>query len=88
MGTRDPSLNVGLCGETFYLDFLVFRTQEAGARQGQVHPEHTEEQQAAKGPQGGHGVWQAWRREGLQAPCPAVSPCGPDLTWVGAQQMG
>lgn len=47
---------MGLCKEMSYLCFLVFRTQEARSCHGQVHPEHTKEQQAADGPQGGHGL--------------------------------
>lgn len=55
-GMRCPIQKVGLCGVTSHLHFLVFGAQEAGACHGQVHPEHTEEQQAADGPWGGHGL--------------------------------
>lgn len=55
----------GLCGEMSHLHFLVFGAQEAGACHGQVHPEHAEEQQAADGPQGGHGS-AGWGQMGLE----------------------
>lgn len=65
--------------KTSYLYFLVFGAQEAGACHGQVYPQHAEEQQAAHGPQGGHGVRRAWRRDGSQAVGPPQSPCTPEL---------
>lgn len=80
---RYPNSNVGLCGETSYLYFLVFGAQEAGACHGQVCPQHAEEQQAAHGPRGGHGVRWAWRTDGLQAVGPPLSPCAPDQVALG-----
>lgn len=71
---------------------MVFGAQEAGARHGQVHPEHTEEQQAADGPPGGHGLSRlgtdgpGGERVFRQRALPA--PCASELTWVGAQQTG
>ena len=47
-----------------HLHFLMFEAQGAGAHPGQVHPECTEEQQAADGPQGRHGL--SWL--GIQGP--------------------
>ena len=61
----------GAPGVASHLQFLMFGAQKAGARHGQVHAEHAEQQQAADGPRGGHGSlaggrW-TWRREGLWA---------------------
>jgi hypothetical protein len=67
-----PSQNVGRGGQRAHLDFLMFGAQEAGACHGQVHPEHTEEQQAADGPRREHGLgWgqMALGREGLCTLC-------------------
>lgn len=56
----------------------MFGAQEAGASHGQVHPEHTEEQQAADGPGGRHGL--SWvgtdgpREESLQLTRSPSSP--------------
>lgn len=56
----------------------MFGAQEAGACHGQVHPEHTEEQQAADGPRGRHGL--SWvgtdgpREESLQLTRSPSSP--------------
>lgn len=67
----------------------MFGAQEAGARHGHVHPEHTEEQQAADGPRGEHGL--SWLREvalggrGFQVAC--LSPrCASEL--LGKEPSG
>lgn len=51
-----PHLECRARGEMSHLHFLMFEAQGAGAHPGQVHPECTEEQQAADGPQGRHGL--------------------------------
>lgn len=55
----------GAPGVASHLQFLMFRAQKAGARHGQVHAEHTEQQQAADGPRGGHG-FPGWRQTDLE----------------------
>lgn len=52
----DARSECGALWRESHLHFLVFGAQEAGACHGQVHPEHTEEQQAADGPRGRHGL--------------------------------
>ena len=58
-------LGRGAPGVASHLQFLMFGAQKAGARHGQVHPEHAEQQQAADGPRGGHG-FSGWRQMDLE----------------------
>ena len=55
----------GAPGVTSHLQFLMFGAQKAGARHGQVQPEHAEKQQAADGPWGRHG-FPGWRQMDLE----------------------
>ena len=55
----------GAPGVASHLQFLMFGAQKAGARHGQVHAEHAEQQQAADGPQGGH-CFPGWRQMDLE----------------------
>lgn len=60
-----PHLECRARGEMSHLHFLMFEAQGAGAHPGQVHPERTEEQQAATVPRAGMAS-AGWGYTGLE----------------------